>query len=102
MITVDASPNSNTSSTPPSPPSSSSVNSLKSLVGRKRYRTRSPKHPISTVNTDKKYAVPVLAAPKLVVLKEEHVRLSDPEAFMKGYPLKRTQSRDSGYQSCSV
>jgi hypothetical protein len=75
LSTIDSSLPSPTSSS-----SSSAVDSLKALIGRKRYRRTRSSSKLS------------LSSSKC-----------DSEALLEGFaPLKRVQSRESGYASCSV
>jgi hypothetical protein len=78
----------------PSQPSPSAVDSLKALVSRKRYRRS------RVSSSGKGYTNPLLS---VIREEREQVRLSEHEAGEEGFaPLKRVQSRDSGYRSCSV
>ena len=86
------------------------MDNLRSLISRKRYcRSKvssTSKLPIScggSGNADKKYAVPMLTVPKTASVKGEVEQAKMCAGELEGFaPLKRVQSRDSGYASGSV
>ncbi|KAF1834826.1 hypothetical protein BDW02DRAFT_568650 [Decorospora gaudefroyi] len=108
MSTIDPAPLA-TSAPEFEPEASSAVDSLKALISRKRYRRgRSSKLVLSNNYHERKYGISMLTVhnPELGNGDgEQKVPLSDADALLdlEGFePLVRVQSRDSGYQSCSV